>query len=84
MRERHTGAGAIINIVSTEGHQGSPGNIGYATAKAGLLNFTRATAMELAPYKIRVNSLTPTGTPPIEGRQRAARWGVAWSVPAGT
>ena len=39
--------GSIINIVSTAGHQGEPGNIGYGTAKGGLLNFTRAAAMEL-------------------------------------
>ncbi len=74
--------GAIINIGSTEGHQGCPGNIGYGTAKGGLLNFTRAAAMELAPYGIRVNSLTPTGTDPTEGNERVARWGVRWEPPA--
>ena len=39
--------GNIINIISTAGHQGEPGNVGYGTAKAGLLNFTRSVAMEL-------------------------------------
>ena len=75
--------GSIINIVSTEGHQGNPGNIGYGTCKAGLLNFTRAVAMELAEFGIRVNSLTPTGTDPAEGHARAAEWGVTWEIPAG-
>lgn len=70
--------GSVVNIISTEGHQGNPGNIGYGTAKGGLLNFTRAAAMELAPYGIRVNSLTPTGTDPTEGAQRAQDWGVSW------
>ncbi len=70
--------GSIINIVSTAGHQGEPGNIGYGTAKGGLLNFTRAAAMELARHGIRVNSLTPTATDPAEGIDRAARWGVKW------
>jgi hypothetical protein len=32
--------GAIINIISTAGHQGEPNNIAYCTGKAGLLNFT--------------------------------------------
>jgi NAD(P)-dependent dehydrogenase (short-subunit alcohol dehydrogenase family) len=73
--------GSIITIVSTEGHQGNPGNIAYGTAKAGLLNFTRAVAMELAPYGIRVNSLTPTATDPREGNERAAAWGVGWKAP---
>lgn len=74
--------GAIINIVSTEGHQGNPGNIGYGTAKSGLLNFTRSAAMELARYRIRVNSLTPTATDPTEGRERTAAWGLEWTEPA--
>src|SRR5215469_11543435 len=34
--------GSVINIISTEGHQGNPGNVGYGTAKGGLLNFTRS------------------------------------------
>ena len=70
--------GNIINIISTAGHQGEPGNVGYGTAKAGLLNFTRSVAMELSRYGIRVNSLTPTATDSTEGTQRAARWGVKW------
>ena len=74
--------GNIINIISTAGHQGEPGNVGYGTAKAGLLNFTRSVAMELARYGIRVNSLTPTATDASEGRERAARWGVEdWPGP---
>lgn len=73
--------GCIINIVSTEGHQGNPGSIGYGTAKAGLLNFTRQVAMELAEYGIRVNSLTPTATDPRDGIDRAERWGVQWGPP---
>ncbi len=74
--------GSIVNVISTEGHQGNPGNVGYGTAKSGLLNFTRAVAMELAPHGIRVNSLTPTATDPAEGLQRVAEWGVGWDQPA--
>ncbi|MFN4281580.1 MAG: SDR family NAD(P)-dependent oxidoreductase [Alphaproteobacteria bacterium] len=73
--------GSIINIISTEGHQGNRGNIGYGTAKGGLLNFTRAAAMELAPNGIRVNSVTPTATDPSEGEQRAIEWGLGWKNP---
>jgi NAD(P)-dependent dehydrogenase (short-subunit alcohol dehydrogenase family) len=74
MVERRRG-GAIVNIISTAGHQGQPRNVGYCTAKAGLLNFTRSVAMELASYGIRVNSLTPTATDPRESLERAVRWG---------
>ena len=69
--------GNIINIISTAGHQGEPGDVGYGTAKAGLINFTRSVAMELAEYGIRVNSLTPTANDQSEGRERAATDG-AW------
>ena len=68
--------GAVINLVSTAGHQGEPGNIGYTTAKGGIVNMTRAAAMDLAPYGIRVNSLTPTATDPREAIERGQRWGV--------
>jgi NAD(P)-dependent dehydrogenase (short-subunit alcohol dehydrogenase family) len=67
--------GAVINIISTAGHQGEPGNIAYSTSKCGLLNFTRSAAMELVGNGIRVNSLTPTATDPAESFERATRWG---------
>ncbi len=79
----HERRGSIITLISTEGHQGNPGNIAYGTAKGGLLNFTRSVAMELAEYGIRVNSLTPTGTDQTEGLERAAAWGVKWEQASG-
>jgi NAD(P)-dependent dehydrogenase (short-subunit alcohol dehydrogenase family) len=74
----HGRRGSIINIGSTEAHPGNIGNIAYGTAKAGLLHLTRCAAMELAEFGIRVNSLSPTGTDPAEGLERAAAWGVTW------
>ncbi len=73
--------GAIINIISTAGHQGEPDNIAYCTGKSGMLNFTRSAAMELVGHGIRVNSLTPTATDPAESDVRAARWGRTVSAP---
>jgi NAD(P)-dependent dehydrogenase (short-subunit alcohol dehydrogenase family) len=67
--------GAIINIISSAGHQGQPNNVAYCTSKCGLLNFTRSVSMELVKHGIRVNSLTPTATDPSEGLERAVRWG---------
>jgi len=74
--------GAVLNIVSTAGHQGEPGNIAYSTSKCGLLNFTRSAAMELVGHGIRVNSLTPTATDPAEMFERAERWGREARSPA--
>jgi NAD(P)-dependent dehydrogenase (short-subunit alcohol dehydrogenase family) len=56
--------GSIVNILSTAAWQGQAGNIGYCTAKSGMINFTRSAAMELAPHGIRVNGFTPTATMP--------------------
>jgi NAD(P)-dependent dehydrogenase (short-subunit alcohol dehydrogenase family) len=80
MIERAEG-GSVIHIASTEAHQGNPRNVAYCSAKAGILNMTRANAVELAPYRIRVNSLTPTATDPHESVDRAERWGrPRWDV----
>ncbi|HUO13170.1 MAG TPA: SDR family NAD(P)-dependent oxidoreductase [Caulobacteraceae bacterium] len=76
-------AGRILNIISTAGHQGEPGNIAYSTSKCGLLNFTRSAAMELVGHNIRVNSLTPTATDPAESFERAVRWGRQTPAPTG-
>jgi len=51
-------SGSIINIASIEGHDPARGHTHYATSKAGLLMFTRASALEYAP-EIRVNSVSP-------------------------
>lgn len=80
MIERQT-RGAMINLISTAGHQGEPRNVAYSTGKCGLLNFTRSVAMELASHGIRVNSLTPTATDPREQVERAARWGRTMTLP---
>jgi NAD(P)-dependent dehydrogenase (short-subunit alcohol dehydrogenase family) len=54
--------GSIVNIASTSGHRGAKAKFAYAVAKAGVLNLTRAAAIDLAPHNIRVNTLTPTQT----------------------
>jgi NAD(P)-dependent dehydrogenase (short-subunit alcohol dehydrogenase family) len=82
MVERGT-KGSIIVIVSTAGHQGQAGNIGYCTSKSGLLNFTRAAAMDLSRHGIRVNSLTPTATDVEESVERAVEWGRPRPEPRG-
>jgi NAD(P)-dependent dehydrogenase (short-subunit alcohol dehydrogenase family) len=52
--------GSIMYILSDAAHQGEPGNSCYCAAKGGLLNFSRAAAMEFARHDIRVNSVSPT------------------------
>jgi NAD(P)-dependent dehydrogenase (short-subunit alcohol dehydrogenase family) len=49
--------GAIINIGSVSGADPQPGTAAYTAAKAGLLAFTRALALEWSP-KVRINHIT--------------------------
>jgi NAD(P)-dependent dehydrogenase (short-subunit alcohol dehydrogenase family) len=56
--------GSVVNILSSNAWQGCAGVIAYAFHKGGLANFTRAAAMDLAPYGIRVNSYSPTAPRP--------------------
>ncbi|MET0699506.1 MAG: SDR family oxidoreductase [Mycobacterium sp.] len=51
--------GSIINISTIEGVRAAPGYAAYAAAKAGVINFTKTAALELAPHGIRVNGLAP-------------------------
>lgn len=52
--------GKILNFASTSGLVGRRDAIAYPAAKGGVINLTRAMAVQLAPYKIRVNCLTPS------------------------
>ncbi len=56
------GRGRIINISSLIAGKGAAGNPHYAGAKAALMGFTRAWAMELAPFAITVNTVLPALT----------------------
>ncbi|MGP4020761.1 SDR family oxidoreductase [Saccharopolyspora sp. 5N708] len=51
--------GRIINVSSVIGQLGRPGDVAYATVKAGLDGLTRALAADLGPNGITVNSVAP-------------------------
>jgi 3alpha(or 20beta)-hydroxysteroid dehydrogenase len=53
------GRGAIVNISSIEGFVGAEGLSAYAASKFGIRGITKSAARELAPFKIRVNSVHP-------------------------
>lgn len=55
--------GSIINITSVGAEGARTENAPYHASKGGLHSLTQATAMDLAPYQIRVNAIGPTGVP---------------------
>jgi NAD(P)-dependent dehydrogenase (short-subunit alcohol dehydrogenase family) len=55
-----SGGGAIINMSSQMGHVGGATRTVYCATKHGLEGLTKAMAIDLAPHKIRVNSVAPT------------------------
>ena len=52
-------AGSIVNIASIEGSDPAVGHSHYATSKAGMLMFTRASALEYGAAGIRINAVSP-------------------------
>jgi 3-oxoacyl-[acyl-carrier protein] reductase len=51
--------GKIINVISTAGIFGTIGQINYASAKAGIIGFTKSASRELGRYGINVNVICP-------------------------
>ena len=58
----HQLQGSVTTITSIEGTRAAPGYAAYAAAKAGVINYTKTAALELAPHGIRVNALAPDFT----------------------
>ncbi|WP_153504452.1 SDR family oxidoreductase [Cumulibacter manganitolerans] len=51
--------GRIVNVTSYTGLHGNTGQANYATAKAGIIGFTKTAAKELARFGITVNAISP-------------------------
>jgi NAD(P)-dependent dehydrogenase (short-subunit alcohol dehydrogenase family) len=60
--------GAVINLASSAAFRSSPRGTHYVSSKAGIIGFTRATALELARYRIRVNAIAPGTTDTAQPR----------------
>lgn len=79
--------GKIVNIASIAGVSvGFPGLVHYCTTKAGIMGFTRALALEMAPYNIHVNAVAPGAirTPGVKaGLTKDAAAGMIHIIPEG-
>jgi NAD(P)-dependent dehydrogenase (short-subunit alcohol dehydrogenase family) len=58
-RAMKASGGSIINNASVAGHRYNQGSILYSAAKAGVAHYTRMAGVELGPFGIRVNAISP-------------------------
>ncbi|MHC5037564.1 MAG: SDR family oxidoreductase, partial [Planctomycetota bacterium] len=77
--------GRIINISSVSGWVGLPGQSNYAAAKAGLIGFTRALAVEVGKFGILVNAVAPGAVESraIEGLPQERKQRILDGIPLG-
>src|SRR5947199_2555509 len=78
-------SGKIINISSFVGQAGNFGQANYATAKAGIIGFTKTAALELARSNVTVNAICPgfIATEMYEGIPEKAKEAIVARIPLG-
>lgn len=82
---RENGYGRIINISSVNAQKGQPGQTNYCAAKAGIIGFTKALALECAGKGITVNVVAPgyADTEMVQKVPEKVLGGIIDSVPVG-
>ncbi len=76
--------GAIVNLTSTSGERGNPGQAAYSASKGGLHAVTQTAARELGRFGVRVNSISPLAATEMNGLVDADRRAVvAKTLPLG-
>jgi 3-oxoacyl-[acyl-carrier protein] reductase len=71
-------------VTSYSGLRGNTGQANYATAKAGIIGFTKTTAKELARFGVTVNAISPNaGTRMVESIPELKRSELAQAIPLG-
>ncbi len=75
--------GRIINLSSTSGIHGLPGQVNYSASKAGIIGFTKALAKETGPYGVLANVVAPGGvtTPMTDKLSPQAKEALLQGVP---
>jgi NAD(P)-dependent dehydrogenase (short-subunit alcohol dehydrogenase family) len=74
--------GAVVNVASVHAFATSRNIAAYAASKGGLMAFTRAAALELAPHDVRVNAVLPGAVDTPALRDGLGRSGAATAAEA--
>ena len=77
---RNTGGGAIVNIGSGCNKVPFPGLVAYTASKGGIEMLTKVAAVELAPYRIRVNCVAPGAVEVERTRLELDDYAETWSA----
>jgi 3alpha(or 20beta)-hydroxysteroid dehydrogenase len=82
---KEAGAGSIINLSSCVAMRGVAGQFGYSASKWAVRGMTKCAALDLAPYKIRVNAVLPgpTDTPMFNSHTPEHRAAIEALIPFG-
>jgi NAD(P)-dependent dehydrogenase (short-subunit alcohol dehydrogenase family) len=75
---REAGGGAIVNVASVSGMVGEPNYATYNSSKAALLMLTQCLAVDLGPYNIRANAVSPGATVTPALRDAVEREGISF------
>ncbi len=78
-RMKETGGGSIINIGSGCNKLAFPKLVDYTASKGGIEQFTKVAAVELGPYKIRVNCVAPGAIEIERTKQEAGDYAGTWA-----
>jgi 3-oxoacyl-[acyl-carrier protein] reductase len=78
-------SGSIVNISSVLGLRPMAGAMHYATAKAGIIAFTKSVGQEVAPFGVRVNAVCPgwVDTPLLAPMDPMMMAGIVMQIPRG-
>jgi 3-oxoacyl-[acyl-carrier protein] reductase len=81
---RAQNSGRVINVTSYTGLHGNPGQANYATAKAGIIGFTKTVAKELSRFGVTVNAISPNaGTRMVQSIPTDRRAAIEATIPLG-
>jgi NAD(P)-dependent dehydrogenase (short-subunit alcohol dehydrogenase family) len=79
LQMKETGGGSVVNIGSGSNKWPFPNLVDYSTSKGGIDMFTKVAAVELGPYRIRVNCVAPGAVEIERTKEEAGDYAGTWA-----